>query len=77
VTRSWLRWYDADSNWMLTDAEQECQAKEQALARAEQAESQLQQVVIKLLQQGMQTVQVADLTGLSETQVERLAQLDK
>jgi Uma2 family endonuclease len=77
VTRSWLRWYDADNNWALTDAEQECQAKEQALERAEQAESQLQQVVIRLLQTGMQTAQVADLTGLSETEVERLAQVER
>jgi Uma2 family endonuclease len=77
VTRSWLRWHDADNNWTLTDAEQECQAKEQALERAELAESQLQQIVLKLLQSGMQTAQVAEIMGWSETQVERLAQVDK
>jgi hypothetical protein len=36
VTRQWLRWYDQDGNWILTDTEQ-------ARARAEQAELLLEQ----------------------------------
>ncbi len=36
VTRQWLRWYDQEGNWILTDTEQ-------AQARAEQAELLLEQ----------------------------------
>lgn len=36
VTRQWLRWYDQEGNWILTDTEQ-------ARARAEQAEALLEQ----------------------------------
>jgi len=51
-------------------AEQERQQKEQARALAEQAESRLQQVVLNLLQSGMDAEQVARLTGLSAEQVQ-------
>jgi Uma2 family endonuclease len=60
VTRQWLRWYDNQGNWIPTDGE-----------RATQAEAQLQQVVLNLLQQGMTIEQVAQLTGLSLEQVLR------
>lgn len=63
ITRSWLRWYDDQGNWVSTDAE-----------RVEQAEAQLQKVVLNLLQQGMATEQVAQLAGLSLDQVQQLAQ---
>jgi Uma2 family endonuclease len=72
ITRQWLRWYDVFGNWVPTDTEQERQLKEQAEARAEQAESQLRQVVLNLLQSGMDTEQVARLTGLSTEQVQQL-----
>jgi len=36
VTRQWLRWYDAEGNWVLTETEA-------ALQRAEQAEALLEQ----------------------------------
>ncbi|GET38835.1 hypothetical protein LYNGBM3L_39500 [Microseira wollei NIES-4236] len=68
ITRQWLRWYDASGNWIPTDGER----AEQAEARAEQAESQLRQVVLNLLQSGMDTEQVAILTGLSREQVQQL-----
>lgn len=61
VTRHWLRWYDAQNNWIPTDTE-----------RATQAEAQLQQVALNLLQQGMTVEQVAQLTGLSVEQVQRM-----
>ncbi|MBF2050920.1 MAG: Uma2 family endonuclease [Leptolyngbya sp. IPPAS B-1204] len=83
ITRPWLRWYDEQGNWIPTDAErnqvlvqeaeQERQRAEQERQRAEQAEHQLRQVVLNLLQQGMGTAQVAQLTGLSEAEVENLA----
>jgi Uma2 family endonuclease len=39
--RLWLRWYDANNNWVLTPEEQEAQRAEQETQRAEQAEQQL------------------------------------
>ncbi len=62
VTRQWLRWYDNQGNWIPTDAE-----------RATQAEAQLQQVALNLLQQGMTLEQVIQLTGLSLEQVQGIA----
>jgi predicted transposase YdaD len=59
VTRHWLRWYDDQGNWIPTDAE-----------RATQAEAQLRQVALSLLQQGMTVEQVAQLTGLALEQVQ-------
>lgn len=61
VTRQWLRWYDNQGNWILTDAE-----------RATQAEAQLRQVAVNLLQQEMTIEQVARLTGLSLEQVRQM-----
>ncbi|UBF24212.1 Uma2 family endonuclease [Kovacikia minuta CCNUW1] len=58
VTRHWLRWYDEQENWIPTSAE-----------RAMQAEAQLRQVALNLLQQGMTVEQIAQLTGLSLEQV--------
>lgn len=72
ITRTWLRWYDEQGDWVLTDTEQERQEKELALERAAQVETQLRQVALNLLQTGMSTSQVAQLTGLSEEQVREL-----
>lgn len=52
VTRQWLRWYDKQGNWVPTDAE-----------RAMQAEAQIQQIALNLLQQRMTLEQVTQLTG--------------
>jgi Uma2 family endonuclease len=41
IERLWLRWYDANNNWVLTPEEQETQRAEQETQRAEQAEQQL------------------------------------
>jgi Uma2 family endonuclease len=79
MTRLWLRWYDAQNNWILTDTEQERADKQLALKqveqeriRAEQAIEQLRQVARNLLQTGMSIPQVSQLTGLSETEVQKL-----
>jgi Uma2 family endonuclease len=37
--RQWLRWYDADGHWVLTEEERERQQKEQAETRALEAET--------------------------------------
>ena len=66
ITRQWLRWYDEQGQWIPTDTEQ-------ALERAEQAETQLQQVVFNLLQSGITVEQIAKMTGLPQEQVRKLA----
>ncbi len=81
-TCKWLRWYDAEDNWIPTDTEQERAEKEQALAqleqeriKAEQAVQKLLQVARNLLQTGISIPQVSQLTGLSETEVQKLQEL--
>ncbi|MBC7823534.1 MAG: Uma2 family endonuclease [Candidatus Parcubacteria bacterium] len=64
ITRSWLRWYDAQDNWLLTDAE-----------RVEQAEAQLRQTALNLLQSGMSIEQVAQLTGFSEERLRTIGSI--
>jgi Uma2 family endonuclease len=85
VDATWLRWARLDGELLLTPqeiaeqeqqrAEQERQRAEQERQRANQAESQLQQVIISLLHQGGTVEQVANMTGLSESQVRRLGSL--
>lgn len=53
IDRLWLRWYDVDGNWILTDAEQQRQRAESAESRAESAESQLQSVIQRLRESGI------------------------
>jgi Uma2 family endonuclease len=43
INRLWLRWYDAQGNWIPTEAEQERTEKAQALEQAQQALEQAQQ----------------------------------
>jgi len=42
IPRLWLRWYDEQGEWVLTEAEEERQLKEQAEQRAELAQQQLE-----------------------------------
>jgi Uma2 family endonuclease len=60
IERSWLRWYDAQGNWIPTEAEQEQAEKAQALQqaeqerqRAEQAESKLESLMQRLRDSGI------------------------
>lgn len=76
INRQWLRWYDQQENWILTDTELALIQIEQERQRAEQAELKLQQIVQNLLQTGMTIEQVAQLTQLSEQQVQNLAHVD-
>ncbi|TAE55332.1 MAG: Uma2 family endonuclease [Oscillatoriales cyanobacterium] len=46
IDRLWLRWYDVDGNWILTEAEQQRQ-------RAESAEAQLQSLIQRLRESGI------------------------
>lgn len=79
VETTWLRWANLTGELLPTAeedarlcAEQERLRAEQERQRAERAESQLQQVVRNLFQQGMSVEQVASITGLSVTQIEQI-----
>jgi Uma2 family endonuclease len=72
IDRLWLRWYDADGNWMLTKEEVQQQRAEQEQQRANAAEEQLRQVVESLLQANMSVSQIASMTGLTAEQIERM-----
>ena len=53
IDRLWLRWYDVDGNWILTEAEQQRQRAESAESRAQQAEAQLQSLIRRLRESGI------------------------
>jgi len=86
ITSAWLRWCDVEGNWLLTDTEQEQQARiqaeraqlqaeqqaEQERTNREQAEAQLLQAARNLLATGMAIAQVVQILGLSEEQVRSL-----
>ena len=57
VEATWLRWAQQDGTVLLTLEEQERQ-------RAEQAEAQVRQIALNLLQTGMNIEQVVQITGL-------------
>jgi Uma2 family endonuclease len=53
IERLWLRWYDAQGNWILTQTDQERQRAEQERQRAEQAESRLESLIQRLRESGI------------------------
>jgi Uma2 family endonuclease len=78
----WLRWYNREGQWLLTDTEQERQAKEQEQQAKEQeqqakeqerqakeqAQAQLLQAARNLLANGMSLEQVTEMLGLTPEQ---------
>ncbi|MFM2064872.1 MAG: hypothetical protein RLZZ507_4543 [Cyanobacteriota bacterium] len=53
LTRSWLRWYDRDNNWLPTPVEQEKQRAEQEKQRADLAEAELAKLRQLLAEKGV------------------------
>ncbi|MEM8810652.1 MAG: Uma2 family endonuclease [Cyanobacteria bacterium P01_G01_bin.38] len=53
VERLWLRWCDADGNWVPTDTEQERQRAESAEAQLAEERRQREQLLAKLREQGI------------------------
>jgi Uma2 family endonuclease len=53
VDRLWLRWYDVKGDWILTEAEFQFQRAESECLRAEQAENQLESLLQKLRESGI------------------------
>lgn len=83
VDATWLRWANLEGELLPTpqemvdeerqNADQARQQADQAQQRADQAESQLREVAVNLLQGGMSLEQVARLTGLAESEIEKLS----
>ncbi|MBW4601482.1 MAG: hypothetical protein KME29_18375 [Calothrix sp. FI2-JRJ7] len=65
---TWLRWATLDGQ-LLPNSEEIAELEKQ---RADNAESQLRQVAVNLLKQGMSVEQVVQITGLSKSQVAEL-----
>ena len=68
----WLRWCDRNGTWLLTDTEQERQAKEQERQAKEQSEIQILQAAHNLMATGMSLEEVIKLLALSDEQVRQL-----
>ncbi|PMB40316.1 hypothetical protein CEN41_19735 [Fischerella thermalis CCMEE 5330] len=68
IETTWLRWATLEGELLPTSEE----IAQQERQRAEQAESRLLQTARNLLQTGMTAEQVANLTGLSISQIEQL-----
>ena len=66
LPQDWLRWCDADGMLLPTDTEA-------ALQREAEAQQQLRQTVLNLLAFGMAIEQVAQITGLSVSEVRAIA----
>ncbi|MGB3637065.1 MAG: Uma2 family endonuclease [Rivularia sp. (in: cyanobacteria)] len=53
IERLWLRWYDNNSNWLLTPVEQERQRAERESERAEQESQRAERLAAKLRELGV------------------------
>ncbi|NER22753.1 MAG: Uma2 family endonuclease [Symploca sp. SIO1C2] len=51
--RKWLRWYDSEGKWILTDAERESQRAEQESQRAEQESQRAERLAQRLREAGI------------------------
>ncbi len=74
VEGKWLRWYDAQGNWILTSTEQaqsERSAKELAESQLEAERSARRSAISRLLTLGLTGAQVAEALGFSVTEVEQ------
>jgi len=60
IERLWLRWYDAQGNWILTQTEQERQRAEQAEYRAQEAETRLESLMQRLRESGIDPDELLD-----------------
>ncbi|MDJ1180418.1 Uma2 family endonuclease, partial [Roseofilum sp. BLCC_M91] len=72
LKRQWLRWYDAQGNWIPTPeevAEMANQRANNAEQRANAAEQAQKAAIPRLLSMGMSREQVAEALGLSVEEV--------
>ncbi|MDJ1175433.1 Uma2 family endonuclease [Roseofilum capinflatum] len=77
LERQWLRWYDAQGNWIPTpeeEAERANQRANNAEQRANAAEQAQKAAIPRLLSMGMSREQVAEILGLSIKEVSQWGQ---
>ncbi|MFP5273189.1 Uma2 family endonuclease [Coleofasciculus sp.] len=74
LERQWLRWYDAQGNWIPTPTEAAQQRAESAEQRVENAQRAQQEAIPRLLNMGLSVEQVAEALGLSVEQVNQWGQ---
>ncbi|MEQ9551391.1 MAG: Uma2 family endonuclease [Coleofasciculus sp. G3-WIS-01] len=72
INRLWLRWYDAQGNWILTEAEQERQRAEQERQRAEQERQRAEQERIQKAQALQQAQQDRQRAKAAQAQLDAL-----
>ncbi|AFZ17461.1 Uma2 family endonuclease [Allocoleopsis franciscana] len=72
IDATWLRWATWEGELLTTPEEKERQRAEQERQRADKAEGQLLQTALNLLDAGMTREQVAQLTGLTLSEIEQL-----
>jgi Uma2 family endonuclease len=76
LPKHWIRWCDRSGNVLLTDTEAALEEKaiaqqqqQQAEAERQQAELKLRQTVLRLHGMGMAIEQIAEITGMAESEV--------
>ena len=74
IERLWLRWYDAQGNWILTDAELQRQRAEQEQQRAEQEQQRAEQEQQRAEQERQRAEQEQQRAELAESRLESLIQ---
>lgn len=72
IDATWLRWATWEGELLTTPEEKERQLAEQERQRADKAEGQLLQTALNLLDAGMTREQIAQLTGLTLSEIEQL-----
>jgi Uma2 family endonuclease len=72
INRFWLRWYDAQGNWILTEAERERQRAEQERQRAEQERQRAEQERIQKAQALQQAQQDRQRAKAAQAQLDSL-----
>ncbi|MEM7648347.1 MAG: Uma2 family endonuclease [Cyanobacteria bacterium P01_A01_bin.70] len=72
IHRSWLRWYDANEQWIPTPQEAFEQERQRAEQERQQAENKIQAIAQKLIQANLDIVQIAEITGLPVEDVQQL-----
>ncbi|GET36708.1 Uma2 family endonuclease [Microseira wollei] len=72
IDATWLRWAALEGELLPTPEENERQRAEQERQRADTAESQLRQTARNLLETGMTVEQIARITGMNASEIEKL-----
>jgi Uma2 family endonuclease len=72
--RLWLRWYDTEGNWILTDAEQQQQRADEERQRAEQERLRAEQEQQRAEQERLRAQEAESRAEIAESRLESLMQ---